>query len=504
MPLRRQLVLVIGLIIVLAMALWLVNGLGNLYWSISYTSPFLAGLLVLLLIVLIGLLIFAFLYYANLFQFRPRTKAKLQVPQAKAEAADATLKVVEKQVTQIQDVVARKALMQRSREIAADLERGEVRVVVFGTGSSGKTALINALFGRVVGQVGAPMGTTETGAMYQLRLRGLAQEILILDTPGILEMGEAGNRREQAARQLAVEADLLLFVVDDDLRRSQLLPLQALAEIGKRSILVFNKIDLYTETDRSTILACLRDHVRGLIPGADVVAIAANPAPITLDTGDFYCPEPQIMPLIRRMAEILRDEGEDLIADNILLQSQRLGNETREILDSQRHRQSEKVVERFQWISAGVLTVTPLPVVDLLGTAAVNAQMVVELGQVYGCEVNLDQGRELALSLAKTLTSLGLIKGSIQLITTSLQFHMATLAVGKVIQGVSAAYLTRIAGYSFMQYFRRNQDWGDGGMTEVVQQQFQLNRKEEFVKNFIQEAMAKVIKPLTTPSSPPE
>ncbi len=36
---------------------------------------------------------------------------------------------------------------------------------------------------------------------------------------------------------------------------------------------------------------------------------------------------------------------------------------------------------RYQWIGAGVIACTPLPVVDMLATAAVNAQMVVEIGQ---------------------------------------------------------------------------------------------------------------------------
>jgi hypothetical protein len=34
-------------------------------------------------------------------------------------------------------------------------------------------------------------------------------------------------------------------------------------------------------------------------------------------------------------------------------------------------------------------------------------------------------------------------------------------------------------------------------MTEVVQQQFQINRRDEFIKVFVQEAIAKVVKPLT-------
>lgn len=203
------------------------------------------------------------------------------------------------------------------------------------------------------------------------------------------------------------------------------------------------------------------------------------------------------MPLLRRMAAVLRAEGEDLVADNILLQSQRLGEEARKLIDTQRRRQADKVVERFQWIGAGVVSVTPLPVVDLLATAAVNAQMVVEIGRIYGCELNLERGRELAVSLAKTLASLGIVKGAIQLLSTALQLNIGTFIIGRAIQGVTAAYLTRIAGKSFIEYFRHDQDWGDGGITEVVQRQFQLNRRDEFVKAFVQEAIARVINPLT-------
>jgi uncharacterized protein (DUF697 family) len=36
--------------------------------------------------------------------------------------------------------------------------------------------------------------------------------------------------------------------------------------------------------------------------------------------------------------------------------------------------------------------------------------MVVEIGRIYGSELNLERGRELALSLAKTLASLGIVK----------------------------------------------------------------------------------------------
>ncbi|MFB2893322.1 YcjF family protein [Aerosakkonemataceae cyanobacterium BLCC-F50] len=508
MPLPKLLALVAALTVVLGLMIWLVNSIYQLYINIAWSAPpLLANVVVLLLILLLALLITVFIYYGVMFwrsQNQPkRRKPQIKIPEAKTEAAAENLRAVKKQVKQIQDEVSRQALLSRSREIETNLSRGNLQVVIFGTGSSGKTSLINALMGRMVGKVSAPMGTTEVGETYELKLKGLEREILITDTPGILEAGVAGTEREQLARQLATEADLLLFVVDNDLLQSEFVPLKALAEIGKRNILVLNKIDLYTDEDKEKILARLRERVRTFISTSDVITVSANPRTVKLETGEIMQPEPDVMPLIRRLANILRAEGDDLMADNILLQSQRLGEEARKIIDAQRHRQADKVVERFQWIGAGVVAVTPLPVVDLLAAAAVNAQMVVEIGKIYGCDLNMERGRELALSLGKTLASLGIVKGAIELVSRALQLNIATYLVGKAIQGVSAAYLTRIAGKSFIEYFRQNQDWGDGGISEVVQRQFELNKKDEFVKAFVQDAIAKVVQPLTQ-NPPPE
>ena len=497
----RFLPIFVGVIFILGMMLWLVDALSRLYYLVALGSPFLANVLLFVLICLLVASIGVLVYYSRLF-LRPRKRRnrsrKLKAPKDKTEAAEATLQAVRRQVDTIQDAIARQALLNRSRQIEDDLARQTLRVVVFGTGSAGKTSLVNALMGRIVGQVGAPMGTTSEGETYSLQLKGLNREIWLTDTPGILEAGVMGTEREQQARHLATEADLLLFVLDNDLRQSEYVPLNALMEIGKRSLIILNKTDLYPETEQVQLLAQLRERVRDIVPPQNVVAISANPAAVKLESGDIFQPEPDIFPLIQRMAEVLRAEGADLIADNILLQSQRLGEEARQLIDTQRRRQADKIVERFQWIGAGVIAVTPLPGVDLLATAAVNAQMVVELGQTYGCEITLTEGRELALSLAKTLTSLGIVKGAIQLLSIGLQSNVATVLAGRAIQAVSAAYLIRIAGKSFIEYFRQNQDWGDGGMTEVVQRQFELNRRDEFIKAFVQEAIAKVVTPLAS------
>ncbi|MDR9404668.1 MAG: GTP-binding protein, partial [Halothece sp. Uz-M2-17] len=411
MPSPRLLLLILSISVVLALMIWLVSAIYQLYIQIAFTAPILANLLLLILMAVITLLIGGTIYYIQGgFNFQGKKKKKprprVKAPAEKNEAAQANLQAVRQQVEQIQDEVAQQALLEKSEALEANFNRQAFQVVVFGTVSAGKTSLVNALMGRVVGEVSAPMGTTRAGETYRLQLSGLEQQILVTDTPGILEAGVMGTEREQLARELATEADLLLFVVDNDLRQSEYDPLSVLAEIGKRSLLIFNKTDLYTDEDQEIIIEKLRSRTQDYISPHDVIRIAANPAPFHTDNGDTVQPEPDIMPLIKRLAAVLRAEGADLIADNILLQSQRLGEEARRLIDQQRRRQADKVIERYQWVGAGVIAVTPLPVIDMLGTAAVNAQMVVEIGKIYGCEINYDHGRELALSLGRTLVSL--------------------------------------------------------------------------------------------------
>ncbi|MFM7580968.1 MAG: GTPase, partial [Microcystaceae cyanobacterium] len=200
MPLPRLITLIVGLSLILGLVIWLINAIFRLYFQVSWTAPFLANLLVLLIIGLLGLLIYAFFYYFNL-STRPKSgkqsrRRNIKLPDQKTETAAANLQAVRRQVQQIQDKVAQEALLRKSQAIQESLHRGNLQIVVFGTGSAGKTSLVNALIGEMVGAVAATMGTTQIGETYHLPLPGLSREILITDTPGILEAGIAGTERE--------------------------------------------------------------------------------------------------------------------------------------------------------------------------------------------------------------------------------------------------------------------------------------------------------------------
>ena len=120
---------------------------------------------------------------------------------------------------------------------------------MFGTGSAGKTSLINALLGREAGKTEPTIGTTRRAENHTYALEGVEGTVFLTDTPGLSEIGEAGSEREREARDLAARADLLVFVLDHDLIRTEYEPLAALVRQGKRSIVVFNKTDRFTDTD---------------------------------------------------------------------------------------------------------------------------------------------------------------------------------------------------------------------------------------------------------------
>ncbi len=502
---------ILGLGIIIVLSLWLVNSIYSLYVAIQipWLANLLLGSIVALILGAIGLLLYYGLAFSNRLPKKP--KVKQPVPKDTKDAAELNLAAAQQQVVQIQDEVARQALLAESQQIAENLERGAIRVIVFGTGSVGKTSLIAAMAGQVggkfgvvtnatthevVGKVGAAMGTTDRPVEYPVDLQGLNRQILLVDTPGILEAGLAGTDRGRVALEEAAAAAMVVFVVDNDLRQSELEPLQAIASVGKQSLLVLNKADLFTVADRDLVLNQLRSRVAGLIEPENVVAISAAPRPLILEDGKSQQPPANINLFLDRFAQILFTGGEAMVAANILQRSQQLSSAAKLLIEAERKKQALQIVTKYQWMSAGAIAINPLPVVDLIATAAINSQMIMDIGKVYGCQLDKSNAKELALSLGKTVGGLGILRGSIELLSNALKLTIATYVVGKAIQGVTGAYLTRIAGLSFIEYFRSNQDWGDGGMDEVVQEQFKLAQKDDFIKGFLQEAMTRVVMPL--------
>ena len=272
-------------------------------------------------------------------------------------------------------------------------EQATLRVVVFGTGSAGKTSLINALLGRKVGETEAVIGTTQHGENHTYELGGVEGTVYLTDTPGLAEAGPGGDVREIEARSLAVRADLLLFVVDHDLLRGEYERLIELARLGKRSIVVLNKKDRFPDRDLAAIAAKLRERLSGVIDAADIVTVAAAPRPIPVQVRRadgttetvLEVEEPDIGALRARIGQVLAREGKLLRVANLLVRGRVLEREAHDQLEREREQRAEAVVEHYQWVAAGTVFANPIPALDILAGGAVQLDMIGELAQGARC-----------------------------------------------------------------------------------------------------------------------
>ena len=499
----RLLLILAGSLVGLIILGGVLQAIRTLLWDLSYFLP--SWLLAPVLLLGLGLIVAVGLQLGwptwKRLQERRRSTQRLknndlQAPRDRRDAAQISLTNIDHLLERLDDDICRARLQEDRERFEAELERGDLLIVVFGTGSSGKTSLIRALLNEVVGEVGAAMGSTRTSTTYRLRLRGLDRGLQLIDTPGILEADDDGIKREEMARRQAAKADLMVVVVDGDLRASEAAVMDTLLDLGKRMLLVLNKCDLRGVDEQQRLLEILRQRCKGQIADGDVMACSAAPQTIPRPGRTPLQPRPDVQSLVQRLAAVLHADGEELIADNILLQCQQLDDRGRALLRRQRISASKRCVDRYTWIGAGVVAATPLPGVDLLGTAAVNAQMVMEIAGIHGVDLGKEQAKTLAVSVGRTLATLGAIKGAMSVVSAGLHLSLPTLLAGRAIQGVTAGWLTRVAGASFIRYFQQDQSWGDGGIQAVVQEQFELNRREASLKQFLEMAVRQVVEPL--------
>lgn len=384
------------------------------------------------------------------------------------------------------------------------LERGVIHIAAFGMVSRGKSALLNALVGRDVFEVGPTHGTTRdrqtaTWSPTRESIAGGEVEtfttppdsgprIELIDTPGLNEVN--GEARARLARDIARRADLLLFVVSGDMLRPELEALAELREADKPIILVFNMIDLYPEVDRQKIYDKIRnERVRELLKPDDVVLAAARPRPQRMITRAadgtttelWETPEPIITPLKLKILDVLEREGTVLAALNSMLflddVHEQIVCRKMELRDAA----AESLIWKFTVTKATVVACNPVIFTDIAGGVATDLTMVLALARLYGIPMNRAGVGKLVVQVGKmaglfTATELGthVLIGAAKsfFAATSLFTGGATVAAYAAvapIQAFAAGYTSRVIGEAAKVYLRNGASWGPAGPKTVIQ-----------------------------------
>jgi len=219
--------------------------------------------------------------------------------------------------------------------LAEKLDKNTIAIAVFGMVSKGKTSLLNALFGQKLGETGAIHGVTKGTTIYEWKIpmdnssngeQNSKLELQLIDTQGLDEIG--GEIGGATALEAAKRADLILFVIAGDMTRIEQEAIAQLQTFYKPILLVFNKADLYPDSDRQAIYQALQnEEMRKLISPQEIIYTVADPLPVKvrLQYSDgrvsqeiWEKPQPDVDGLKSKILSLLNTEGKALLAVNVL------------------------------------------------------------------------------------------------------------------------------------------------------------------------------------------
>ncbi len=417
-------------------------------------------------------------------QNRPKDSLKqlddMLVDRATVESAIAKIETVINQLAQeSENHPALQTLREQIAQLLLELDRQEIKVAVTGGKSVGKSTLIQVLKQNLETQ--NLVSLEETAPLFR----------------------ETGDNSDAAVLAEVAKSDLVLFLTNGDLTDSEFQTLQQLKAANQPTILVFNKQDQYLADESASILLSLKQRMQG-----NVVATAASPIAIKVRKHEadgavqewMEQPTADIQQLTQHLGEVFAQQRQRLVWVTTMRKAGLLKAEAKNWLNRTRRDRATPIIEQYQWIAAAAAFANPVPALDILATAAINAQMVMDLGNIYQQKFSLEQAQTVAGTMGSLMLKLGLVELSTKAISTVLKSNAVTFVAGGVVQGVSAAYLTRVAGLSLVEYFQQQEiaiDSGTGlnleNLRQTLQKVFQQNQQIGFLQGFVKQSVKRLL-----------
>ncbi|MCJ8281982.1 MAG: DUF697 domain-containing protein [Rivularia sp. ALOHA_DT_140] len=365
-------------------------------------------------------------------------------------------------------------LQEKIPQLQKELDRESIKLTVTGGKSVGKTTLVEVLQN---------------------------QEFKSVEFQETSPLFIQGNSDTDAIDK-AVKSDFVLFLTNGDLNDTEFQTMQQLKTENQLLMLVYNKQDQCLPDERASVLLSLKQRI-----GKNVAATAACPQPIKVrkhmkdNSVQEWMEQPaaDIQDLAQQLDKVLA-QRQQLVLASTMRKAQLLKAETKDFLNGIRKLRANPVIEQYQWIGAAAAFANPVPALDILATAAINAQMVMDLGKVYQQKFSLEQAKTVAGEMGSLMLKLGLVEISTKTISTVLKSNAITFVAGGVVQGVSAAYLTRIAGLALVEYFEEQEIAANSGSEfnlekfgQSLQQVFVQNQQMVFLQGFVKQGVKRLL-----------
>lgn len=338
----------------------------------------------------------------------------------------------------------------------------------------------------------------------------LNRQTLTLTLTGADKVGKTTLKKLLAQNQQIIwqesttaldNSDLLLYLVNGDLSDSEWSKIQQWHHLNHNIILVFNKQDQYLPEEQVLITTQLKQRVQSIIPAENVMAIAAQPKPIKVREHQVDGTikewledlEPMIQPLQERLNYIVQNHHQQLVLATTWREATQLQQKVLNLTNQVRFERALPIIEQYQWLAAATALANPIPAVDLLVTLGINGQMLVDLGKIYQQQFSLSQAQTAAATLGELILKLGLVEVSTQTIAGMLKTNAITYIAGGSVQAISAAYLTRVAGLSLVEYFQEQDvtlvGWNLDKLAVTIKRVFAQNQKMAIIQNLVRQGV---------------
>lgn len=386
-------------------------------------------------------------------------------------------------------------------ELEAKHETKHLEIVAFGTISSGKSSLLNALAGREAFQSNVVGGTTATEQSVPWPD---SDSVSLIDTPGLAEV--RGEGRAAIAAEAAQDADLVLFVVDGPLKAYEHDLLERLAQMEKRIVVCLNKEDWYDARQKDELIAQLQEQVSGHVAGADVVAVRSRETvrPVirvaadgTESKGEATVP-PDISPLAERLMAIVDREGGDLLLANLLMQSRGLVDDAKERVLATLDAEADRLIDRYMWAAGGAAAANPVPLLDLAIGSGVLVKMSLDLAGVYKQKIDADSVVEMLAQLGKNLVAMLGASAAAPALGSAIGSLLKTVPgvgwiAGGLLQGMVQAIVARWIGRVFKAYYRAEMQPPPGGLAELARQEWAVVTSAEELRKLVARGREKLV-----------
>ena len=400
-------------------------------------------------------------------------------PRAVVQAIAQTNVIINQIAQESADHPSLAILRENLAKLPLELARKEITVAVTGGKSVGKSTIIKVLKNTSIFS-GMSLHFTETAALFSA----------------------LGENSDVVTLSEIQKSDVVVFLTNGDLTDSEFQVWEQLKTAKQPTLLVFNKQDQYQPSERATVLQSLKQRL-----GVNVVGTAACPVAVKVrkhqEDGSFQewieQPTPDIQQLTQQL-ELIGQQGEQLVCNTTHRQVLLLKSQAKNCLNGLRRDRSVPIIEQYQWIAAAATFANPVPGLDLLATAAINAQMVIDLGNIYQQKISWEQGQQVARTMGSLMLKLGLVELSTKAVTSILKTNVATFVAGGMVEGVSAAYLTRVAGLSLIEYFQEQEIALESGdalnlekLRQVLPTVFQQNQKMAILEAFVKQGVKRLL-----------